>query len=112
MSEQPLLNQLIENIVEMELENAKEVCEKALSEGIEPSKIIQEGIIKAVQIIGDRFEDEEYFLPELIMGGEIIKIQGNNNDVDMPTTAIEVTATAIDDSGNKKLDLVVLPINN
>lgn len=47
-----------------------------------------------------------------IMGGEIIKIQGNNNDVDMPTTAIEVTATATDDSGNKKLDLVVLPISN
>jgi hypothetical protein len=47
-----------------------------------------------------------------VMGGEVIKIQGNNNDVDMPTTAIEVTATATDDSGNKQLDQVILPINN
>ena len=47
-----------------------------------------------------------------ITGGEVIKIQGNNQHVDMPTTAIEVTATAIDDSGNKQIDLVVLPINN
>jgi len=47
-----------------------------------------------------------------IMGGEVFKIQGNNNNVDMPTTAIEVTATATDDSGNKQLDQMVLPINN
>lgn len=36
-----------------------------------------------------------------ITGGELSKIQGNNKDVDMPTSAIEVTAAAIDDTGNK-----------
>ena len=46
-----------------------------------------------------------------ITGNKVIKIQGNNNGVDMPTTAIEVTATAIDDSGNKQLEQAVLPIN-
>ena len=47
-----------------------------------------------------------------LTGGEVIKIQGNNKNVDMPTTAIEVTATAMDDSGNKQIDLAILPINN
>jgi hypothetical protein len=47
-----------------------------------------------------------------ITDGEVIKIQGNNKTVDMPTTAIEVTATALDDSGNKQIDLLILPINN
>lgn len=47
-----------------------------------------------------------------VMGGEVIKIQGKNNDVDMSVTAIEITATAIDDSGNKLLDQLVLPIKN
>ncbi len=46
-----------------------------------------------------------------VMGSEVIKIQGNNNTVDMPTTAVEVSASAIDDSGNKMLDSAVLPIN-
>lgn len=46
-----------------------------------------------------------------IMGSEVIKIQGNNNTVDMPTTAVEVSASATDDSGNKKIDTGVLPIN-
>jgi len=47
-----------------------------------------------------------------ITGNKVIKIQGNNKGVDIPTTAIEVTATAIDDSGNKQLEQAVLPIND
>jgi len=47
-----------------------------------------------------------------ITGNKVIKIQGNNKGVDMPTTAIEVTATAMDDSGNKQLEQAVLPIND
>jgi len=46
-----------------------------------------------------------------ITGNKVIKIQGNNKGVDMPTTAVEVTATATDDSGNKQLEQAVLPIN-
>lgn len=46
-----------------------------------------------------------------IMGGEVIKIQGKTQDVDMPTTAIEVSATATDDSGNKQIDQSILPLN-
>ncbi len=47
-----------------------------------------------------------------IMGSEIIKIQGNNQTVDMPTTAIEVTAISTDRSNNKQIDTAVLPISN
>lgn len=47
-----------------------------------------------------------------ITGGQIIRIQGRNNQVDMPTSAIEVTATAIDDSGNKQLEQAILPITD
>lgn len=46
-----------------------------------------------------------------VMGGEVIKIKGNIQDVDMPTTAIEVTANATDDSGNKAMDQSILKIN-
>lgn len=46
-----------------------------------------------------------------IMGGEVIKIRGRTQDVDMPTTAIEVSATATDDSGNKQVDQSILPID-
>lgn len=46
-----------------------------------------------------------------IVGGEVIKIQGKAQTVALPTTAIEVSATATDDSGNKQIDQSILPIN-
>lgn len=72
MTDESNLPRLVKAIVEMDLESAKNVSEEALKEGIDPIKIIQDGIFKAVQIVGEKFEDEEYFLPELIMCGEII----------------------------------------
>jgi 5-methyltetrahydrofolate--homocysteine methyltransferase len=57
----------------MDMNETKKICKNALAEGVDPFKIIQEGITKAVSIIGSKFEAEEYFLPELIMAGEIIK---------------------------------------
>ena len=73
MIEEKILHQYIEAVISMDIEIARKTCEDAISKGISPYKIIQEGIIKAVSIIGDKFEKEEYFLAELIMGGEIIK---------------------------------------
>lgn len=48
----------------------------------------------------------------VVQGGEVIRIQGRNQEVEMPTSAIEVTATATDDSGNQKLGQAILQINN
>lgn len=73
MTEEKILHQFIDAVVGMDIESAKKACEDGVAQGIEPFKIIQEGIVKAVSIIGDKFEEEEYFLAELIMAGEIIK---------------------------------------
>ena len=73
MNEEKILNDYVDAVVDMELEKAKKICQDAISKGIDPFTIIQQGITQAVMIIGDKFEAEEYFLPELIMAGEIIK---------------------------------------
>ncbi|MFX1339910.1 MAG: B12-binding domain-containing protein [Promethearchaeota archaeon] len=73
MTENEILLQYIDSVVEMDLEKAKKMCQDALAEGIHPYKIIQEGITKAASIISEKFEAEIYFIPELIMAGEIIK---------------------------------------
>lgn len=46
-----------------------------------------------------------------IIGGQVIRIQGKNQGVDLPTTAIEVSATATDASGNKQIDQSILSIH-
>ncbi len=73
MTEENSISQYIKAVIEMDIEMAKKVCEDAIAKGMHPYKIIQEGIAKAANIISDKFEAEEFFIPELIMAGEIIK---------------------------------------
>ena len=73
MSEDKIISQYIKAVVDMDIEMAKKVCQEAIAEGMHPIKIIQEGIAKAASVISEKFEAEEFFIPELIMAGEIIK---------------------------------------
>ena len=50
----------------------KEINE-ALSQGILPSDIIAKGLSPALETIGEKFEAGEFFLPELIFSGQIMK---------------------------------------
>jgi len=45
--------------------------EKALREGQDPVKLLQDGAIRGLELVGQKFESQEYFLPELITGGKI-----------------------------------------
>ena len=73
MTDEDIIKEIKEAIVDMELETAKNACENALSKGIKPFDIIKDGIGSAVKMVGDLFESKDYFLTELIMSGEIIK---------------------------------------
>jgi hypothetical protein len=44
--------------------------------------------------------------------GDTIKIQGNNQTVKLPTTALELSVTATDDSGNSGAGQAILSISN
>ncbi|MBD3255608.1 MAG: cobalamin-binding protein [Candidatus Lokiarchaeota archaeon] len=73
MSKNEILIKLKDAIVGMEIIKAKEICEEALSQKIDPFTIIEKGIMEGITIVGDKFEAEEFFLAELLMAGEIIK---------------------------------------
>src|SRR5512136_134840 len=43
-----------------------------IKEGIDPLSLLNDSK-KAMEIVGKRFENSEYFLPDLIMAGEILR---------------------------------------
>jgi methylmalonyl-CoA mutase cobalamin-binding domain/chain len=45
--------------------------EKALSEREDPVGLLRQGVIRGLEIVGEKFESQDYFLPELIAGGKI-----------------------------------------
>jgi 5-methyltetrahydrofolate--homocysteine methyltransferase len=64
--------ELVKLLSEMKEQEALAFVEKALEEGIDPMDILgqaQEGM----NVVGERFASEEYFLPELVFSGEILK---------------------------------------
>jgi methylmalonyl-CoA mutase cobalamin-binding domain/chain len=50
---------------------ATDAVEAALAAGADPLVLLQEGVIRGLERIGEKFEAEEYFLPELMLGGRI-----------------------------------------
>ena len=50
---------------------ATDAVEAALAGGGDPLALLQEGVIRGLERIGEKFEAEEYFLPELMLGGRI-----------------------------------------
>jgi len=63
-------SEIRESIVDMD-EDAATAVRAALEAGEDPLELLQEGVIRALELIGRKFEAKEYFLAELMMGGEI-----------------------------------------
>lgn len=62
----------INEIVELNEKNVLELLKKRLQNNDDPLNVMDD-VKKAMKIIGDKFSKKEYFLPELIMSGEILR---------------------------------------
>ena len=65
-------DQLIKYIANMQEHEALTLTRELLETGVPPMEILDDCRV-AMQIVGERFEDQEYFIPELILAGEILK---------------------------------------
>jgi len=63
---------LVQALVDMKEAEALQRTKQLLAEGTEPLKIL-ESCSRAMEIVGQRFEKGVYFLPHLMMAGEMLK---------------------------------------
>jgi methanogenic corrinoid protein MtbC1 len=63
------LVKLLSNLKEQE---ALDYVERALGKGVDPLDLLGEAR-EGMKLIGEKFADEEYFIPELVFSGEILK---------------------------------------
>ena len=64
--------QLVEAIAEMREEEAFALAKTMLDRGDDPVRVL-ELCREAMDIVGKRFERQEYFLPELVLAGEMLE---------------------------------------
>jgi 5-methyltetrahydrofolate--homocysteine methyltransferase len=65
-----LIKTLGEALTEGEADQAEVLTRTALEEGIDPLDIVQKILVPTLSEVGQRFQDFEIFLPELMMSGE------------------------------------------
>lgn len=67
-----LSSKLVESIINLEEEESIKITQDRINSGEDPLNILNE-VRGAVTKIGKRFENNEYFLPDLMMSGEILR---------------------------------------
>ena len=72
MSEE-ILGKLTQAVIDGEPEDAEDLAKQALEGGLDPLTCINEGLTPGINRVGELFSSGEYFLPDLIIGGEAMK---------------------------------------
>ncbi|MFX0099760.1 MAG: B12-binding domain-containing protein [Candidatus Hodarchaeota archaeon] len=65
--------EIIECVVDLDEEKAIALANKAISEGYDILDVIEKGYGKAVMKLGELWNEGEFFLPELVLGGNIVQ---------------------------------------
>ncbi len=75
-----LLEEISSALKDGKVNEVQEGVRNALAEGIEPEKILNEGLLEAMSVIGEKFKNNEIFVPEVLIaaramngGMEILK---------------------------------------
>jgi corrinoid protein of di/trimethylamine methyltransferase len=72
MSEE-MFKRMAQAVVDGDTEAAAAVAREVLSQGVDPLEAINRGFTAGMDIVGELYSTGEYFLPDLILGGEAMK---------------------------------------
>ncbi|MBL7062742.1 MAG: corrinoid protein [Anaerolineae bacterium] len=67
------MKQLQEVVILGEPDQARELAVQALEAGVAPLIAIEEALNPGMEIVGDKYESGEYFIPDLVMAAEAMK---------------------------------------
>jgi corrinoid protein of di/trimethylamine methyltransferase len=70
MLENPILKKIEEGVVAGDMDCVLSMVKQALASGIEPYKIISEGLSHGMKIVGEKYEASEYYLPDVIVAAQ------------------------------------------
>ncbi len=92
-----LLENIKQAVIDSDAETIPVLTEKAIKEGFEPLDIINKALVVGMQVVGEKYECGEYFLPHLIISAsgmkkamEILKphLQSRNQEIKKAGTVV------------------------
>jgi len=67
------LTKIKDNVIAGEVDEVKDLVKKAVDEGQKVKKILSEGLIAGINIVGKKYESGEFFLPEMVIAATAMK---------------------------------------
>ena len=75
-----LLEQISENLQKGRAKAVKELVQQAVDQGLSPEQILEEGLLSGMNVVGEKFKKNEFFVPEVLvaaramnMGTQVLK---------------------------------------
>ncbi len=65
-----LLVKLSEVVINGKIKEAKPLAEQAIAAGIDPKVIIFDSLNKAMAVVGQKYENKQYFLPQVLLAAQ------------------------------------------
>jgi len=64
---------MAENLMKGKANDVKDAVQQALDDGLEPGKILSEGLLAGMSVIGERFKKNEVYVPEVLIAARAMK---------------------------------------
>ena len=68
-----ILTKITRSLVECEPDKTEALTKEALDRGAEPLEIINEGLVPGMEIVGQKFQSGEYFLPQMVIAANAMQ---------------------------------------
>jgi len=67
------LKEIAENLIQGKADKVKELTQRSVDEGQDVSKILNEGLLAGMSVVGDKFKRNEFYVPEVLIAARAMK---------------------------------------
>jgi len=67
------LKEIAENLIQGKAPKVKELVQKAVDEGQDAQKILDEGLLTGMSVVGEKFKRNEFYVPEVLIAARAMK---------------------------------------
>jgi len=71
---QEIIEQIKQAILDGEEEGVLDMVQEAMNRGMKPADVIEEAVRPAADMVGQKFEEGEFFLPELVISSDVMAL--------------------------------------
>ncbi|GAJ24452.1 unnamed protein product, partial [marine sediment metagenome] len=62
-----------DSVIKGEVDEVRDMVKRAIDEGQEAKRILNEALLPGMSIVGDKFEEGDFFLPEMLIAAMAMK---------------------------------------